>query len=417
MNRILVQAHDADGRIVASECSVRYTPADPLSVSNLVESATPIERWDMLEVTFNVDNSAASHPQFPYDPSLPPGLEWLDGITVDGLFTPDDWQTVYRRPAFLNQQYERALKGGEEWLYPIGEPLWTVRFAPPEDGNWKYRIEVQEAKGSAQSAERTFTVAAPTNPENRGLIAVASNDSRYFEYADGTPFLGTGHGTGFSTERFSFDAIERFDDMGEGNQEFFRWWIAGQIWGSAWQPWASRTLGYDGYIPPVGLTLGRVYGHGLVSLELDAANPLMFQGHMSGHAGLIPGRTYRLRVRWRTEDVTGPTTDGEPYGATVKFTGWPEPGQTGSIPALISHVHGDTPWHVAEADFVAEGDLLPNLALILENTTGGAAYVDEVEWHEVLGDGSLGPQLLAEPALQLSPDLRSPARCGHRGHS
>src|SRR5690606_12655630 len=65
--------------------------------------------------------------------------------------------------------------------------------------------------------------------------------------------------------------------------------------------------------------------------------------------------------------------------------------------AIVSHVSGDTPWHVAEGEFIAEGNTLPNLALILENTTGGAAYVNEVTLYEVLDGGALGPQLLRGP--------------------
>jgi len=49
-----------------------------------------------------------------------------------------------------------------------------------------------------------------------------------------------------------------------------------------------------------------------------------------------------------------------------------------------------------------ERDIIDNLSLILENTTGGAAYVDEVALYEVLRDGPpdgvrLGPQLLRSP--------------------
>jgi len=240
-------------------------------------------------------------------------------------------------------------------------------------------------------------VAATTNPNNHGLIRVAPLDTRYFEFGDGTPFLGAGHDIGFSNERFSFDAVDIFNEIGAGNQTFFRWWVAGNIWGSAWYPWTSLTLDYEGTVPATGLTLDRAYGRGLVSLKLDAANPLMFQGFRSGHAGLIPGRTYRVVVRWRTEGITGPAAAGQPYGVTVKFTDWPEPGQTGPLPAVISHVNGDTPWHVAEATFVAQSDLIRNLALILENTTGGAAYVDEIGVYEVLSGGVLGPQLLRNP--------------------
>ncbi|MCG8350460.1 MAG: PKD domain-containing protein [Chloroflexales bacterium] len=394
LNRVLAQARARDGRIVATERLVRYAPEDPLQIDDLTEQSTSVERWDVFEVTFKLANSAATHPQFPYEPAPPPGLEWVDGVTVDGLFTPDNWQTIYRRPAFLHQPYERALKDDAEWLYPVGEPVWTVRFAPPEIGEWQYRIEVREAKGEAHSDERSYTVVAPSNPHNYGPIRVAPNDSRYFEHADGKTFLGLGHGTGFSTEQYSFDALAMFDTIGTDNQNFLRWWISGRIWGSAWQPWSSRTLNNDGYIPATGLTTERAYGDGLVSLQLDANNPLMFQGFMSGHTGLVPERTYRLRVRWRTDAVTGPAEEGQPYGVTAKFTGWPEPGQTADLPALIPHVGGDTPWHIAEADFVAESDLLPNLALILENSTGGAAYVDEAGLYEVQADGSLGPQLL-----------------------
>lgn len=421
LNRILVQANGANGRISTAECLVRYIPGEPLGVSGLIEQAAAVERWEIFEATFAVENSAATHPQLPYDPAPPPGLEWVDGISVDAVFTPDDWKTVYRRPAFMKQPYERALKHDQEWLYPVATPRWTVRFAPPQVGTWKYRIEVREARGFAQSAERTFTVMPPTQPNNHGPVQVAPLDSRYFAYADGTPFLGAGHNIGFSAERFSYDAIDQFNAIGVGNQDFFRWWISGNLWGSAWQPWRSLTLNYEGYLPATGLTVERAYGDGLAALKLDAANPLMFQGFESGHAGLIPGRTYRIRVRWRTEAVSGPAVPGLPYGVTVKFAAWPEPGQTHAIPALIPHVSGDTPWHIAEADVVASGDLrwipnlswdfMPNLALILENTTGGAAYIDEIGMYEVLLGGALGPQLLLMPNFnsQRTFDLRAGA--------
>lgn len=397
VNRIIVQAHGDNGRITSCERIVRYVPSGELAITGLAETAPTVGRWEMLEATFGVANSAATHTDFPYDPSPPAGLEWIDGITVKGVFTPDDWQTVYRRPAFLNQRYERAFKDGQEWLYPVGDPVWTVRFSPPTEGTWRYRIEAFEAKGSAQSEERSFTVTGPTQAHNHGPIGVSPTDSRYFECADGTPFLGAGHNVGFDADRYSYDAVEQFEAMGTGNQELLRWWIGGHLWSSAWQPWNSTNLDYDGYIPATGLTLHRGYGHGLASLRLNAANPIMFQGWESGHASLIPGRTYRLRVQWMTEDITGPADGGQPYGATVKVLGWPEPGNTGSAPAIISHVHGDTPWHVAEGEFVADSNTLGNLALILENTTGGAAYINEVNLHEVLVDGSLGPQILRGP--------------------
>lgn len=396
-NRLLVQAQSPDGRMVTQERVVRYVPAGPLGIT-ITHAPRSVERWEVAEIAFTLDNSAATQPQFPYASQAVPGLAWLEGVSVEALFTRDNWATVERRPAFLYQPYERALKEDREWLYPSGDPVWMVRFAPPADGAWLYRLEAVEAKGTARSEERILLVTPPGDPNNHGPVRVAPNDTRYFEFADGTPFLGTGHGVGFSAERLSYEAVEMFDTIGAGNQHFFRWWVSGHLWASAWQAWRSRTLGYEGYVPATGLTLERGYGPGgLASLRLDAANPIMFQGFDSGDPALIPGRTYRIMIRWRTENVTGPETSGRPYGVTVKLTGWPEPGETGTLPALIPHVNGDTPWHVAYADFTASDHFLDYLSLILENTTAGAAYVDEVALYERQTDGRLGPQLLRGP--------------------
>ncbi|MGQ0604428.1 MAG: PKD domain-containing protein [Anaerolineales bacterium] len=394
-NRVLVQAHDDVGHIITQSRMVRYVPPGLLALGT-IQAAETVEKWEPLIIAFELQNSAATHPHFPYEAAPPLGLAMVDGVTVDALFTPDDWRTVYRRPAFLYQPYQRALKDGAEWLRPDGNPVWTVLFSPSATGEWKYRLEAVEAKGSAQSVEGVFTVIASTNPLNRGPVRVALNDTRYFEFADGTPFLGAGHNLGFSTERFSFEATEAFDRIGVGNQDFFRWWVSGRLWGSAWQPWRSRTLPGNGYLPATGLTVERGYAGGLAALKLDAANPILFQGFDSGRATLIPGHRYRLTARWRTEGVIGPAVAGQPYGLTLKLMGWPEPGQTGSAPALLTHVAGDTPWHVASAEFTATGDFIENVVLVLENATGGAAFVDEVTLTELI-DGQPGPQLLRGP--------------------
>ncbi|MBK8474955.1 MAG: PQQ-binding-like beta-propeller repeat protein [Opitutaceae bacterium] len=395
-NRLLVQARDAAGHVATAERRVRYLPAAALAFAAVTVPATA-ERWQAAEVTFDLAGSAATHPHLPYAGEPAPGLSALDGVTVDALFTPDNWTTVHRRPTFLRQPYQRDFRSGEEWLYPTGAARWTARFAPPSAGTWRVRLAATEARGSAQSAEYTFTVAEPSSPLNRGPVRRAAGDPRYFEYADGTPYLGGGHGSGASSERFSYSVADNLAAFGPGNQQMLRWWISGYLWGSAWQPWNSLTLGYDGTVPHTGLALGAAYGDGLAAWRLDAANPLLFQGFMSGHAPLVVGHNYRVIVRWRTEGIAGPATAGQPHGICLKFTGWPTIGETGAIPTLVPHVAGDTPWHVAFADFTASTNLLRNLAAILENTTGGTAYIDEIALHEILAGGALGPQLLRSP--------------------
>lgn len=394
VNRVLVQARNAAGQISTQERVVRYVPSGALSasISNLPST---VQRWQTLEFNVTLNNSAATWPQLPYSANMPTGLKWLDGVSVEAVFTQGS--TVLRRPAFLLQPYERVEKESAEWLYPTGERVWRVRFAPPSTGTWKVRVEVAEARGTATSSEKTFSVTAASG-ENHGPVRVAAKDSRYFEFADGTYFTGVGHGVGFGSDRFSYEAAQTFNAMGAGNQNFLRWWINGRgLWASAWQPWRSRTLGNDGYIPATSLTLERGYANGLAAFKLDAQNPVVFQGFDSGRIATKPNITYRLVIRWRAEGISGPQTPGQPYGLTVKLTGWPEPGQTGSIPVLVSHINGDTPWHVASGEFKATGNFLEYVSVILENATGGVGYVDEVNLFEVKAGGALGPQLLRSP--------------------
>lgn len=395
-NRLLVQVRGANGNIRTLERQVRHVPSTPLSIQNIVISENPIERWEPLDIRFEINGSAATRREHPWPSEPPPGLDWLDGISADLIFTPPGGGPPLVRPAYWHQPYTRERRQGNEWLYPLADEGWRGLFAPPSPGEWQVEIEVREARGTVRSAPVPFTV-THASAGNRGPVRVSASDPRYFEYADGTPFLGSGHGGGMNPDAYSFDLEDQLAAMGEGNQDLLRVWIAGHLWGAAWQPWTSRTLPYEATVPPTGLSFARRYGDGLASWRLDETNPILFQGFQSGRAALIPGRSYRVQVRWMTENITGPESAGQPYGVCLKFVDWPEPGQTGHLPVLIPHANGNSPWHLAAGEFVAQGDFLPNLAMILENTTGGAAYVDEVSVREVLPGGQLGPELLRGP--------------------
>ncbi len=405
-NRILAQAHSGH-RVVTDERTVRYVPSSALAFASPAVSAAVVERWEVVEVNAGLFHSAATHPEFPYETNLPLGVEFVDGITVDAVFSADGGATEYRVPAFLQQFYRIEERENYEWMAPTGAPVWTARFAPPREGTWSARFEATEEKGSAVSPTVFFQVTAPTNPLNHGPIHVSSNDWRYYEFADGTPFLGNGIGLGFSNDRFSLDAESIFDQIGVGNADYFRFWTAGMIWGNSWQPWNSRTRPAEGTVMAYMLSLDSAYGDALGAFILDVNpanwsdpnyNPLVFQGFSGQAACFEPGKTYRIRVRWRTENLTGPAGPG-PFGVTVKFTDWPEPGQTTNEPAIVAHVHGDTPWHVATGDFVADRYVARNLVIALENVTGGRAFVDECAVHEVLPDGALGPALNGMPRM------------------
>ena len=250
---------------------------------------TTVERWEPLPITFTVDNSAASQPQFPY------ASGGAARVTVGRRHYR---RTASSRPTtgppsiggrhFFFSHTSTPIKQNEEWLYPQGQAIWAVRFAPPSLGTWKYHLQVTEARGTAQSADGSFVVTAPTNPLNHGPVQVAPNNFRYFANVDGTPFLGSGYDIGVSGTSFSYDADQKFTAAGTNNENFFRWWLGGDLSGARpGSPWNSLTLGNDGYLPATGLTLDRAYGNGLASLRLDNANPVMIYGWNEGQVGLI----------------------------------------------------------------------------------------------------------------------------------
>ena len=77
-----------------------------------------------------------------------------------------------------------------------GGKTWKARFAPPAAGEWSYAASSADA--SLQGVKGSFRCVAwsaeevAANSTRRGFVRVAKNGpraGRYFEYADGTPFL------------------------------------------------------------------------------------------------------------------------------------------------------------------------------------------------------------------------------------
>jgi hypothetical protein len=95
-------------------------------------------------------------------------------VDVDVVFTREDGQQ-WRVPAFW--------AGGNEW---------RVRFAPPQSGNYKYHAEsTDKSNPDLNGLEGTLRVESYRGSNQllmRGPLKVSEN-RRYFEYGDGTPFL------------------------------------------------------------------------------------------------------------------------------------------------------------------------------------------------------------------------------------
>jgi hypothetical protein len=88
-------------------------------------------------------------------------------------------------------------KGGQ-WRVPTfwrGDHTWTVRFAPPEPGEYEYRLESTDRDNSALNRAGGKVVVTAYSGRNellrRGSLRVSHN-RRYLEHADGTPFYWVG---------------------------------------------------------------------------------------------------------------------------------------------------------------------------------------------------------------------------------
>ena len=88
--------------------------------------------------------------------------------------------------------------GDKDWVVPAfwaGGDKWTVRFAPPVQGNYTYQVKCSDpANRDLNGIEKKLRVTAYTgdNPLLKHGFLRVSSDQRHFEHADGTPFFWLG---------------------------------------------------------------------------------------------------------------------------------------------------------------------------------------------------------------------------------
>jgi hypothetical protein len=365
-----------------------------------------VPRFEKLEITFQVDTQAKNL-QLPYDPAPPPGLAPGMGISVDALFTPDNWQTVYTQPAFYYQEFDDQVKAGSEWFYPTGGYSWKVRFAPDRVGAWQFKLVAQDASGKLESQTQSFGVVLS---DRKGFIRVSRRDARYFEFEDGAYFPGLGYNMNYNHVDWGNPLLgnqENFQQMSQVGIQLVRIWLSEWgIYGSAWNPWNSIAPEQHGqYIPETGLTSQDAYPGSDFSMALwSSYNPCMFLGAWKTPPAVKENTLYRVRVRYKTVGIQGPRLAGQPYGLVAKTGGWlwgqgnncNDPG-TGTL--VTPHQSGDADgWGILEGSLqTGDQDFLPYFYLALENVSGGTAYVDYVWIEEDLGEGNFGPNIVSKP--------------------
>ena len=250
-----------------------------------------IPQYAKFEISFDITNTTATNPYFPYDENPPPGVEGATGITVDALLLPPgetDWNNAKTLPCFYYQLVEEVGSGDDVALLPVGKAEWRCRLTPPTTGTWKYRLRAVDANGSSESAVYEF-ICVPSS--SKGFARTSSADYRFFEFSDGTPFvtplINVEQGNPFNTLAGIRANIQ---ELGESGIRFVRWFPTGE--------------GANFFVAPFGDTMRINWGFGDGKIEIDDVDTLAGKKfsfrpyyYSAQHIPVVGGASYRLSFR------------------------------------------------------------------------------------------------------------------------
>jgi hypothetical protein len=274
--------------------------------------------------------TTASNPYFPYDLAPPPGVTPGVGATVDALYQAPgatEWKSV---PCFWYQPVEEF----DGALLPFGEAGWRCRFAPDRVGHWIYRVQVTDASGTRTTPPSTFDC---VESDGKGYVRVSSEDSRFFEFVDGsaflTPLINAEQGSpfnGLERARASLASLGaarfiRWFPTGEGaNYHVIPWgddirssWAFGDMWVKTDDTDVGELFSFRPYyyssqsvpVPPGDYTLtfrARVTSERVLRAEVSGRGQIDICATSNT---LHPDCDYRVD-EWQTYtlDITNPTT-------------------------------------------------------------------------------------------------------------
>jgi len=143
-----------------------------LAIGKVAKNRDVVGRYRKFELTFPLSGAFDN----PFDP---------DEIDVVCHFTAPSGRKL-KVPAFFYQDYERLPDGNFERK---GEPVWKVRFAPTEVGEYRYYLTARNKTGDVKTAVESFKCVA--SPE-KGFIRISGKNPRCFEFDSGEPYIPMG---------------------------------------------------------------------------------------------------------------------------------------------------------------------------------------------------------------------------------
>jgi hypothetical protein len=380
-----------------------------------VSAPARVALFGKFEISFQLSGATAGNYQLPYDPAPPPGLDPRlpahRGISVDAIFTPDNWRTLYRQPAFFYTDYaDEGLKPSwdghqHEWYYPSGTTCWKVRFAPHRTGTWQFKLSARDAGGSGDSEPHSFSVTDSADP---GFVRVGRKDPRYFEFDNGDVFLSPGlHLPGPRYDPVK-DNQPDFEQLRESRIRLVRYWIGG-LYGSAWPRWLGDRNLYDGYLPRAGVLplFDPAQNRGVMTVNLSYPegwfDACRYEFWDDAEA-VKPQTVYKLTVRYQARDITGPRVAGHSrFGLVGKISesGAATCHEPGTGVAVTDYGGNSQGWQTIEGTwFSGNRHFLPRVSVGLENVSRGEANILSISLREVFADNQYGPEILQQPSME-----------------
>jgi hypothetical protein len=377
-----------------------------------------IPTWSKLEVTFDVDGSAATNKFLPYDAVAPPGIDDGIGISAQVEFSDTGFASYDTMPAFWAEDWQTLrtthdyISITRDWYYPNDQGVWTARYSPPRTGSWQYRVRVTDASGTTLSDPVSFTVVASAA---KGIVKVSETDARYFEYGDGSYFPALGMNLpfkdilGWDNPHQPGKAIDILQDFGDNEVTLLRLWFT--LWGvysAVVDPWED--IGHTDTDEPLALS-GTVAGYAPETGQ-EAAFALsggvvdgVFLNLYKQTPACKASTTYRLRIRYQIPSALSPETVGQPYGiVALKSQFWVDTpylySAGGTLLAGPENASTGADWETLEATFTTGASewFLGFFYVTLRNVASpGMAFIQSVEVQESLGGGEYGPNIIPRP--------------------
>lgn len=191
---------------------VPFSSRKPLRINKVNASAQQVKAFEKFELTLDVDATFDN----PFDPN---------DISVFAYFTAPSGKTIKVR-GFYYQDYEMT-EGG---LRRKGEPVWKVRFAPSEEGTYRYYVLVRDRNGEVKSKEGRFNV---KGREGEGFIRRSEKSNYYLRFDSGKSYFAIG-------ENMCWGSLENYErwlkELGDSGGNYIRVWMCPWHLSLEWNP-------------------------------------------------------------------------------------------------------------------------------------------------------------------------------------